>query len=236
MSLVEVALAILLVGALAAVIIALSTTLRAGTEAEGDWKGFLAATTLAELAGNALIVLPSCPTTRSLSWGDRTYQVCIQERMETVGTLSRQISTVEVYEGGTRLASLSWAESYSVPSSPIVPGTCSRGNRRQVIFDLGATGMTYVAFALTWTPNVPAGQTLKVFRQLFPSPQVHYQGSYLSGDGFVPFSRALVLTSNTRIRLDFSDRFKNKTNYSFNLRLRDSLGREYAVSDCTVRW
>ncbi len=236
MSLVEVALAILLVGALAAVILSLSTSLRAGTQAEGDWKGFLVALTLAEGAEGALIPLPPCPATRSLSLGDRTYQACLRERTETLGTLSRQISTVEVYEGGVPVASLSRVEAYSVPSSPIIPGTCFGGNRKQVIFDLGATGATYVAFALTWSPNLRADQQLTVFRQLSPSPQVHYQGQYSSGSGFVPFSRPLALTSPTRIRLEFSRKFERRSDYSFNLRFRDSLGREYTANTCKVRW
>lgn len=236
MSLVEVALAILLVGALAAVILSLSTSLRAGTQAEGDWKGFLAALTLTELVENALILLPPCPTTRSLSWGDRTYQVCLGERMQTLGALSRRISTVEVYEGGTPMVSLSRVEAYTVPPSPIVPGTCSTGNRQQVLFDLGATGATYVAFALTWTPNNPVNQQLRVFRQVLPNSQEHYQGSYSSGSGFVPLTQPLVLASNTGIRLEFSRSFERRTPYSFNLRFRDGLGREYAVSPCTVRW
>lgn len=234
MSLVEVALAILLVGALAAVIIALSTTLRAGTEAEGDWKGFLAATTLTELAGAEVTSLPSCPATQVFALGERSYQVCLRERLETAGTLSRLISTVEVNEGGDRVASLTWVQMQTSP--PTIPGTCAGGNRRQVILNLSSTGMTYVAFALTWYPNVPTNQRLRIFRQQSPLTVIHYLGNYSSGSGYVSFSVPLSLVSTTRIRLDFSRNFNIGTNYTFELRLRDFLGREYLVTPCTVRW
>ncbi|GLV49129.1 hypothetical protein TJA_22310 [Thermus sp. LT1-2-5] len=230
-SLVEVALALLLLAVLILIVNALSSTIQSGGGTQIAQDGLFVAETLLEEDAS----LANCPSTQSLTLGGKTYEVCQSSRSEALSTISREITTIKVYEGAQLLAEVTRVE-VSPSSPPPIAGSCAPGNRRQVILSLPPTGNTYTAFSLSWSPNTPANQRLRQITQITPLPLILYFGNYASGSGFANLLWPLSLTANTQIRLQFSRNFSRNTTYTFSLRLRDALGREYTVSPCEVRW
>jgi hypothetical protein len=231
-SLLEAAIALLLTSVLILVVNALSSAIRSGGATQASQEGLFVAETLLEEGSS----FPSCPTTQSLTLGSKTYQVCQSLRNETLSGISRVISTIKVYDG-TQLLAEATQVAVSPSSPPPLAGSCAPGgNRRQVVFTLPSTGNTYTAFSLSWSPQAPANQRLREIRQVAPLLLIHYTGTYASGSGFTSFALPLSLLTSTQIRLQFSRNFSRNTTYTFTLRLRDALGREYSVTPCEVRW
>ncbi len=231
-SLVEAALALLLLSLLLLVVDALSSTIRSGSATQASQEGLFVAETVLENNDP----FPNCPTTQSLTLGGKTYQVCQSSRSETLSGISRIISTIRVYEGSQLLAEVTQVAVASSGPTPIAGSCAPGGNRRQVVFTLPSTGNTYIAFSLSWSPQTPSNQQLREIRQVAPLFLIHYSGTYASGSGFASFASPLSLLTSTQIRLRFSRNFSRNTTYTFNLRLRDALGREYSVNSCEVRW
>lgn len=228
-SLVEVAIGLLLVGAVATILLALATALRSGGET-GNLQGpLLGLASLAESEAS----LPPCPSTQSLTLGESAYEACQQRRSEAVGSLERQIGTLQIWKGGSLAGVLVRVEVAS--STPVVPGTCSTGNRRQVYLDLGAVGRVFTHFSLSWSPPTPASQRLRRIQQLLPMLPL-WTGSYASGSGYQSLDLPLSLLTPNRILLTFSRNFPRGTNYTFDLRFRDASGNEFRVTPCTVVW
>lgn len=229
LSLIEVAVGLLLVGTVAAILLALTTALQSGGETGNIQEPLLGLTSLVESA----VDLPSCPSTQGITWGGSTYEVCQRKRSEVAGSLERQIGTLEIRKGGSLVGVLVQVE--VTPSTPVVPGTCSPGSRRQVYLDLEAVGRVFTHFSLSWSPSAPPNQRLTRIQQLSPRLSL-WTGSYASGSGYQSLSIPLTLFTSKRLLLTFSRSFSRGINYTFDLRFRDALGREFRVPPCTVVW
>jgi hypothetical protein len=228
-TLVEAALALLLMGALASVIVGLADSLRSASAQRPLLEAFLTAEGLLEREDSSL---PPCPSTAPLSLGSQSYQACQRVRLESQGDLEREFTTVELYQGTTLLLRLTRG---SVSSSS-ASGSCQADrSRRAMLLELSPTGGSYSSFSLSWSPANPAGQRLRRIRVSSPLPQPLFNGNYASGSGYRPLMSPLVLALPVHLRLEFRRNFQPNTDYRFDLRLRDALGAEHGLV-CTVRW
>ncbi|WP_018111518.1 type II secretion system protein [Thermus igniterrae] len=239
-TLVEVALALVLVGAAAYVVLSLSQTLQAGSNIEPREEVLQAAETLLEAGFSP----PACPSTASVQLGDRTYRVCQQPARLSLTPPSNMTASAVTYRFEDATASpgevffltrVAWEGSPPPPPpSPNFSATCQKvsATRLRMAVNNTGTSVTTNRIALLWNGegNKKVTAVYSGTTQLWSNNRGVKKGTQIS------LSQSLVFGSQT---LEFVfNRALRSGNYTFTLQLFVGQGNNpttYTVS-CSVGW
>lgn len=239
-TLVEVAIALLLVGVVVYLVLAFSQILQAGGTTAPREEVLQAAETLLEAGFSP----PTCPSTASVQLGDRTYRVCQQPARLSLTPPSNMTAYAVTYrfEDATAspgevffLTQVAWEGSPPPPPpSPNFSATCQKVAADRLRMSVSNTGavVTTNRILLTWNGE---GKR-KVMAVYLGSTTLWSHNKGVKKGTLITLSQNVSFGSQT---LDFSfDRSFKAGNYTFTLQLLVGQGNNqttYTVS-CPVGW
>jgi len=239
-TLVEVAVALLLVGVVAYIVSSLALTLRgsqAQTQAQAEWTALVA---LAEAFDPA--ALPSCPSTRSVVLGDQTVQACKQVRTEGDSSFTRTVTTV-VLQGGSGTSRLTLVDAVAAPPPPppspnLTNSTCQKGANNKLTIDWYNTGaaFSFKTLQVFWSGK-GGGKNRLTEIQMPPGTSIYKDGKGVKSGATLSLNGTYSLPTNTptRMKFIFSQNFSAGRTYSFTIVFNPNQSGSLSFS-CSVRF
>ncbi|AEV15448.1 hypothetical protein TCCBUS3UF1_4000 [Thermus sp. CCB_US3_UF1] len=237
-TLVEAAVALLLVGAVVYMVLALSQTLRAGTATGPQEEVLQAAETLLE----AGVAAPTCPTSASVTLAGKAYRICRQ--MAGVSLSPPSNTTLQAFtyrfedvaQGESFfLTQISWEGSPPPPPpSPNFSASCRKVSPNRLRMEISNTGATISTKVLSLSWNGEGKRRLKEIYQ--GSTTLWSDNKGVKKGSQVSLSQSLTF-GNATLDFTFDKNFKTGS-YTFTLQLFVGQGNNqtpYTVS-CSVGW